>query len=346
MNMLSTTDATVVELFKKFEASGLCYAVLRNYENYPNFSHDIDLVMQYSNIPEARRIIAETAQAFKWDSAHECAHWNQSLVPIHKIEVFKLYSLDELEYLQIDLFHGMALLGIPFLTEQELLLDRIKDPRGFWRISKGNENLIRLMQLSRIPPDTEKYNKYLQALRKYAGEHEGEFTNEVNLKLGKYGLLALKDLLNKDHAQARIKFRWLRIKFILKAFQKLGIPYVISTILQRFLSQWGSFIGNPCGFILTVDPKAQMSTLTDALEILQTRNWLILWSKSNSRSPFLTWADRQVLERGGIILKQTRLRPHNFSWNTEDSTDVLLRRIAILIMSQHPAIFGSKELEL
>jgi hypothetical protein len=342
----SRTTTTVLELFERLEKEGLQYALLRNYESYPDFGHDIDLVVQHREAARFKEVLAEIAREQQWDLLSECSHWHHSSELSHTIEVFRLYSLEKFEYIQIDLFHGMILCGLPFLTEGELLSERIKDNRGFWRISETHENLQRFLQLSKIPSSSEKYQRYLAHLESHVQKNPETFLQQILLRFGKQGHRTLDTLLQGHHTQSQRLFHKIRLVFIQKTLYQFGVVSVFHLLFQRFLSLWEAVIRNPCGFLLITDlTDLQMKDLSIALEHLRQKNWLIQWSQKHSLFPFLTWKEQCILERGGIVIKRTKQKtPQTITWHENDSIDTLILRIAAMLMERHTPIYRRKDL--
>ena len=108
------------------------YAVLRNYEQYPDFGHDIDLVVRWSDLPRWKQLAMACAVDHGWAVLAECGHWARSSSRIHNIQILRFYSQHPPQYLQVDAFHSFLVLGLPLFDEDTLLSERIWDGRGFY----------------------------------------------------------------------------------------------------------------------------------------------------------------------------------------------------------------------
>ena len=172
-------DATVTDFFSRMNREQVEYAVMRNYEAYPMFGHDIDIVVRWSDLHRWKEIATACAADHGWSVLTECDHWARSSSPEHAIHVLRFYSVNPRQYLQIDAFHSFLSLGLALFDEDALLRDRIRDGRGFYRINEAVENCIRLFQIAKlagIKGTEEKLARYMDRalgiLEEYAGPRE------------------------------------------------------------------------------------------------------------------------------------------------------------------------------
>lgn len=200
------TDTAILtkRLIARMESEGVRYAILRNYENYPNFDHDLDLILHSDDLTKWRKIAVKIAQEEAWDYLTECDHWSQSPYRHHNIEIFRFYRLQPLEYLQVDLFHGFGLWGLELFNETQLLNDRVYVPeKGFSRISPVSENIIRIFQIYSIRKqkiNREKITRYTKRISEFYSQQQSIFMKGLTAKLGPWGkqcVIALID--DKQH---------------------------------------------------------------------------------------------------------------------------------------------------
>ena len=85
----SVESLMVYALFDALNRAELPYAVLRNFEAFPYFGHDVDLAVRDTDLPALRTIFESIAQEQGWDAVTECHHWAQSKRKAHQIQVFR-----------------------------------------------------------------------------------------------------------------------------------------------------------------------------------------------------------------------------------------------------------------
>jgi hypothetical protein len=134
-------ECTVTDVFARLEASGFRYALMRNHQAFPRFEHDIDLVLDSRQMPAWRALVASVAEQQGWDAVSQCRHWATSSYRHHNIESFLFYTDAGRACLQIDIFHGFLVLGLPLLDAHGLLQYAAHDARGFSRLQAPVENL-------------------------------------------------------------------------------------------------------------------------------------------------------------------------------------------------------------
>jgi hypothetical protein len=234
-------------VFSALESAELRYAVLRNYDQYPDFGHDIDLVLHQEDLPAFRALITRLATEGNWYQLTECPHWAKSASPHHRIEVFRCY-ITESEYLQIDLFHAFLLWGLPLFNELDLLSDRMKDERGFTRINNHHENLFRMLQIHRLNGTGayDKIQRYRQRLLEHAQKQDTAFT-EVLMQI--FGIKAIQSLraLTVNDSQAFLKgISDMKKAYFLNQLRQKPI-YTIHQLWNRFVDLIQFNYLTPCG---------------------------------------------------------------------------------------------------
>ncbi len=291
-------------LFSALKSAELRYAVLRNYDQYPDFGHDIDLILHQQDLPAFRTLITKLATEENWHQLTECHHWAKSASPHHRIEVFRCY-LTESEYLQVDLFHAFLLWGLPLLNEHDLLANNMKDERGFTRIHHHHENMFRMLQIHRLTGINahEKIQRYQQRIIDHAEAQGTAFTEALMQTFGIKAVQALQALKVNDH-QAFIKC----IADMKKAYllnQLLQKPfYTIHHLWNRFVDLIQFNYLSPCGQTLPIQQSTGTESLFQALDTLKNCFAISQWAVYNQ----LTAKERQrILERGGIVVQLQRL---------------------------------------
>ncbi len=87
---MRSAESTLVScLIQEMDKCSLQYAILRNYENYPSFGNDLDMVVDKRDVPKWREIAVKTASQEGWDNVTECHHWSDQTLDHLNIEVFR-----------------------------------------------------------------------------------------------------------------------------------------------------------------------------------------------------------------------------------------------------------------
>ncbi len=307
-----TTDS-VLAIFERLNTENIVYAVLRNAENFPHFGHDVDLIVADTDRNRCREIFIEIAKMQGWQALTECHHWAKSKhCQWHNIEIFRFFHAQQLAYLQIDLFHGYLVNGLPFMTETELLSDRQSDPRGFTRIHPGRENVFRMLQLHRLytwdAEQTEKIMRYRTQVLSYAHDHESAFQAIISQHMGTAGLNALK-ALQHDHIQ---DYSQHITQFKRQFFWQFSLKNPVAA-LQNFAERIDDYVQgywlDPCGQVLPFHGDSQV--LTEVLDTLVAHNLLSCWTQKRCEQSGLSWPERKTLERGGMVLKRAHSSTRN-----------------------------------
>ncbi len=308
-------EQTVVALFQKMEKEGIRYALLRNFEDFPRFGHDVDLVIHRDDLLKWRNQLKSVALEEGWDTVTECAHWAQSGSALHNIEVFRLYRKEPLAYLQVDVFHGSLLWALPLYSEEDILTGRIKhSAQPFTQCHPHVEHINHLLQIAKVSAysgmtaelfDTEgKAERYRQKVLTYHQSDQDAFETVLKSSFSVHGLQALqalesKNLLRFNHAIQKCRqyfFFAFLMRHPLKTLRLLG-----NRLQHKFYSFWF----RPCGFVLSIHVSAEeeKQRIQDALQSLMDANALIGFSLKWADLPRLNKQERCILERGGLIVK-------------------------------------------
>lgn len=303
---LKRVERTVIDLFGRLENAGIRYAVLRNYENYPHFSHDVDLVLYKSDISRLREILGSLSGENGWDMVTECSHWSVSKHEHHNIEVFRFYHAEEKEYLQVDIFHGFVLWGLPLMDEKALLLDSVLDEKGFRKINPAKENLLRMLQVYRLndSPKTNsgKIERYTKMITSYADDYGSEFVEVLERFFPVNGKAALESLSSGEIDQFRSSMLALKKRYLWWSI-KNNPSQVMSCIMSRAWDYFKQYMHEPCGAVLKVYASAsEKDEIRHCLEALKQKNILFCWKESEG---VLDISRFSVLERGGLVIYWT-----------------------------------------
>ena len=332
--------ATAVEFFRRMNAQQVEYALLRNYEQYPSFGHDIDLILRWNDLPKWKAVAKSCAEDFGWSALTECDHWARSSCREHTIQILRFYATSPLRYLQIDAFHAMPVNGLPLFDEDALLCGRISDDRGFFRIDERMENFFRLFQISSLAgvagaeEKLELYRERALSFWSAAGD-----LDRYGASAGFSGMeAAVEHLRAGDLRSFRLKIN--RQKRAWWRSRMFSHPWRGSTlILNRFADYMRLFWLRPCGFTVRVSAPARQHGMVDAImRRLVGANFIRGYTVGRQHEK-----RQQVMERGGIAVK----------WASAERADVILdgdadeervsARLVTLILERHPRILDRRQ---
>lgn len=339
-------DATVEALFLALEEAGLRYALLRNFEQFPQFGHDMDLVMHQADVAAWREIAVAVARRFHWDAVTECRHWAQSLEPLHHVHVFRFYRRAPIAFLEVDCFHGYTLWGLPLTGEQTVLAGRQRESAGrFTHVDPCDEHgahLLQMRRLMRFAHTEAKMARYRDKILRFYDAQPQAFRAWLTRVYGPAGLAALKALSEGNYRQfgvcmTRVQRDVLRHRLTrapLTSLRQMG---------ARVLDLAWTYGHNPCGFVLPVHAplEGDRATLFTALDVLTRSNVLIGYTAQRAQRRGLCWSERQMMERGGAILRWAREDSPNVFWVAPgESQDGLVQRLMQRCIARHPALWA------
>jgi len=335
VSVSSFGHATVLDFFARMNAQRVEYAVLRNYEQYPNFGHDIDLVVRWSHLPRWREIAKACASDHAWNALTECNHWAQSSCPGHTIQILRFYRQAPLEYLQIDAFHAYLVNSLPLLDEDVLLDQRIWDERGFYRIDERAENFFRLFQIARLALNRGAQKK-VESYRNRALSFWAEAQNLAGYgtKLGFPRIAEALDCLRSGDLPS-LKRRIDSQKRAWWAKKMLVHPLHASrAIVSRSVDYARLFYFRPCGFTVRVSATAEQRRLVEsALVRFVDANFIRQYALGSNGK-----LRRQTMERGGIAIVWES--PERADWIIESNagSEDVTARLAAMLIARHNAL--------
>ena len=165
----SYVGASVRWILSEFESNSIEYAVLRNYEKLPEIGHDLDLIVNKSQMNFVKETLIKCKETFLWDNLVEIKLW-ESYVEDFSIRVFKFFNYSENKCLHIDFFGGYSIWSAPAISTKQLL-SRREYEKFYYRISNEDEIIMRYMQLACAIRDkeTERVFKLKKIFRQLGG---------------------------------------------------------------------------------------------------------------------------------------------------------------------------------
>lgn len=306
-HVTSSLEATVELLFERLEQSEIPYAILRNYENFPNFGHDVDIVLERSRLDDFRGLLRGVARDAGWDDARQCSHRDHSPLNYQTIQTFHFFRFSSLDHLRVDVFHGSLSFGLAVFVESELLNGRRKCGH-FTKVSPAIEGPMRLLQIHALcrshasAGKIERYrNKAIALLQELtASDWQGLSHSFPGLEPSIVSLLAREDLIGFNKAMQRVRRRFLLRNLSRTPFASLR------AIGARFIDLSRVFLFRPCGILLpvSVQPGPAARLLEDALNELVENNCLVGWVVRKHFWSRVTWRERKLLEREGVVVAE------------------------------------------
>lgn len=334
----------VITLFEKLESSGIRYAVLRNYEDFPNFRRDVDLVLDTKDLEKWREIAVEAAKEGGWDFLTECDHWNQSPIRHFNIEPFRFYRLSSPACLQVDLFHGFLSWGLPLFTEEDLLKDRISgDNKNFTKISPLTENLFRVLQVYQLylysSDSRSKIARYTGRIIDFCEHHRESLEDSLQKTFGVIGKHALKSLLVGKKAAFLFYTTLAKSYFVLKYFFRSPIAF-FKILFHRVQEHWRLDKTRQCGFILNAYAPGEpdKDRLVETLRSLQEANVLYTWTKADAHIRKTTRRERKIMAITGIVIKWVEKEAARLNVENVESKQLALA-IMNLLINNHKIIY-------
>lgn len=325
--MKGIIENTVIGLFRALEASGIRYAVMRNYELFPTLKRDgessahtdIDLVVDSRDLDGMRAVLAGIAEEHGWDSLTECDHWAQSAIRHHNIEVFRFQRTRPLEYLQVDVFHGYLLLALPLYDEAGMLEGRVYDlERRLTRVDPIKENIYRLIQIHGLYPGAEqKRARYSATVAAFHASNPDAMEHILTDRFGRFGVPAFEALARNDITQFMRNMRRARLRFILK--YALSHPFgILGYIACRFREHVKRFHTRQCGSVvrLAVRGEEQRDLVRGIMNQLVGHSFMDEWSEREAGAR-TSRKDRAAMEQGAVIIE----------WADSDRADIDVRHI-------------------
>lgn len=339
---MNLVEETTLALFKALGESNIRYAVLRNYENFPAFGHDIDLVIHHDDLEDWRCLLQDLAQSKSWDVLTECKHYALSQALAHRIEIFHLYTHSPLAHLQIDVFHGMLILGVPLFREADLLAERgWHETHQFYYLDPLKEQLARVFQIHSLLSSSaaqEKVTRYRQKILQFCENPEQK--DQLFALFKRYfpqsGPEGLSFLLTGDLSRFQASLSGLKRSFLLSRFFRQP-GSTLQVFLHRLQDQWMTYVQNPCGFALPLGgfSEKQCQLVKEALDYLVSHNVLSCWTDKGFYQTGFSRKERKVMERSGMVLKASMPQNDLVNFVPLDTLEETIVQILNLLIHRH-----------
>jgi len=335
MENIPRDQATAQRFFARMNDQQVDYAVLRNYEQFPSFGHDIDLVVRWSHLPQWKAIASACAAEFNWSALTECDHWAKSRSREHTIQILRFYSMEPVEYLQIDAFHATVVNGLPLFNEEMLFGGRVWDDRGFYRIDERAENFFRLFQIARligVAGTGERIARYTERAIGFwnaAGDLE-----DYGARIGFPRILSAVERLKCGELRCykqeidRQKRAWWTAQVRAHPLRSAA------TIFNRIVDYLRLYWLRPCGFAARVCASGEHRVRLDAImSRLVGANFIPAYTAGAGMK-----MRHRVLERGGVVVEWVSAERSDLIVDAKVTEDEVTAKLVSLIVGRHSRV--------
>jgi len=297
---------TVVSIVEILENNKIPYSIARNYENYPNFGHDLDLF--YSEpVKSFEEIAIFAARKHEWDGVTFCDHWSRSPVREQNIDVFIFYNFEPLEHLRVDLFRGFLIWGCMLASASEITgLRELHESGLFHRPDLSTENIIRALQINQLldnPRERKKVERYRKQLLAYVSQNRAEYLNQAI----RMGLPITDEIIDALEAEDFQKFNKLINKakrhFVGSKIFRNPVRSLLA-VLARTGDYFRLYCSAPCGLRTPVYARTarQKEEVRSSLNRMSAAGFIPSWTE-RSGGGMLSINERKTLERSGVVLE-------------------------------------------
>ena len=312
---------TTYNIIHKLEENGFSPVIARNYEEYPDFDHDIDLFIdgKLDKIIQVLRLIAKNN---RWDRLTLCKHYANFKDDVLNIYVFRFHNFNPLETLQVDLFGGLILFGLPLLSNYEICSKRKLEKNGrFYTMEPELEQGYRIFQIQSLnrKKDALKILKYSKRVCDYELENPGKIKRWGQMNnLGDLSM-AINDLKKQNMKSFNKRIQRAKLKFFL--LNLLKNPFTsIRRIIDRKTGLKIQEQINPCGPKLILEGSS--------IEIRKTLDFIV------NKKALPGWSSKEDLrERGWAMV----------SFKENNTKNIKKEKLLKNIFERHEIIYSSEK---
>ncbi|KKK82884.1 hypothetical protein LCGC14_2798940, partial [marine sediment metagenome] len=232
----------------------------------------------------------------------------------------------------------------PLQSESQLLADRTRADNGrFTRIDTVQENVQRMLQINSLigrSDSVEKVRRYRRRIIDSCSTDGAGFEQLLQKTFGMSGLRALDALKAEDMSKFARRMRMAKLSFSLRYWARRPID-AAHRLFSRGIYRWRILWLSQCGFVLKVHAPAEddRCRLREALDLLREANMLYSWTDRNSERGRITWAERKVMDRGGIAIKYRRPGDVQLDVDRIRDEQELAMSIMELLIRRHKVLF-------
>lgn len=109
----------IKKFFNTLNANEIDYFILRNFENFPNFKHDIDIYIKKNQIKALETILVREFIHNDYFIGFKNS-FNHSIYDDHNIRIYRIFNYETFECIQIDIFFGFSIFGQKLIKFEEI----------------------------------------------------------------------------------------------------------------------------------------------------------------------------------------------------------------------------------
>jgi len=248
------TESLLREVFDRFSASRITWAIARNAEGLPSYTrNDVDILIEPKRLAHAKDIVQSSAGDQGWSVIGTLSKRNYTclLLAIHQKHPF---------YLPIDLFSAFEYRAHPFVECRHALQNRIQNDSGIWVLPDGFVAASTVMK-ELLPHSVLKENSR-EEVQNGAQHDSTEFNASIVPILGK--------TLSEDIRIACANGRWAEVNQLSGTIRRTYRSFDSMYPIRMLSFCWKNFVNlfspNVSTFIVIVGPDGSgKSTLANIL---------------------------------------------------------------------------------
>jgi thymidylate kinase len=231
--MSCTSEKWVPALFNAWEAAGINYVVLRNYDKLPeDTGNDLDVLVDPVRIGEAEQILVSVLQECG-GVLHNCAEFSPVSLFFHDPQTK--------EQFHVDLFRDLKWRGFDLLRAEHVLANA-RDFRGMRVPAETDEAVLNL--LTRLVFGCYVRDKYKESVRSVFNARSAEVEEILSLVLGSKGPVVLAFAKLGEWGEIEKMCRSIQLKLVVRAMRfPLRTAGTLLFDTKRLIARWISVPG-------------------------------------------------------------------------------------------------------
>ena len=278
------------------------YGLARNYEKFPIINSDLDIIFS-GNKKILFRILKKISKESNWDLLLYDHRRSKGYNFHNKIEIFYFLNLNNLDFLQVDFFRSISLMGLPYFEfSKKNKFNKYKD---FYIVPKKVSYTYHLFQIESLLSKKEKNKKKIKKYTFNINKLKKNFFLK-NIIFEKFLLKKSTNFLNqKKYFLFSLYIKIYKILFFIKFI--LFNPFKIYYIFFRFYELFLTFVIQNFGFnfIYYYSNNIELKKIYKLLENLKRKQILQDWGISDKYNLISKF---KFLERRNVILSKYKKR--------------------------------------
>lgn len=299
---MTTSQELIVAFITNCNEAKIPYAIARNYEDYPDFAHDLDIFCYPSDYLALRNLLLNLVSE-EWDYCSEILSYAGSRFADQNVNCIKLFNSKNDNFLQVDFFYGLTFGGMTHIDVKDILKSRELDlSERFFKINKDIEMYYRTFQISArylYEGPSEKVIYYCNNWLNYFAERTRFFQSDI---LSQKDLYLLISFLERGlYREFSIHVRSKKVRFMLRSFIK-SPDFMSRRVFERLSGLIREFLTMPSGVNVFYSGVVGCG-FEEQLNLLSQRQVIPGWGYKKS----LGLLKRiRLKERGGVVLVENK----------------------------------------